>query len=771
MKSSAWRTTGILSLAVICGFTFMFITGASFAKSRALGEDKTPFSISSAKNLLTKPIGQRFYQSAVVPLDLKGVNSLSINGEARLNNEEGFIRITAVDESGNEYLVFDGNMIAPGDVYTIKNHAEETIGMGNVNITSLSVEIKEGHVLITSLSVEMSDPSKTNDRAQAKASAKELRLQQADVKSQKINQRNNTEGRKWVAGKNRLSLLTYEQKKKVFLRPDGKPFDKLPDLKGLDYYNGGSFESTGILIDTAKVNEILGEAPQATKPAIGPRYFHPFVKEGVVQAEYTPAKGQVLVGDIPSYLYYHGCSPTCAGMMLAYWAAYGYPDLFPAGDYSETIASAEHFNDYSLPIDSYDGGILKDRSETGKAHDDNCIADFLKTSFSSLKLPYGFTYNTNMAEGLLAYAKDKGYEKANAATIEWKDSPIQDNIKTEIDAGRPVLLDVDTDGDGSIDHSVVCIGYSGSKYACFNGWDYNIHWFDFARCAKGQSWGIGDATFFNPNGPVSAQSTPNLQKASAGTDPIGINDFTVTSECGGVVKWTVKATTNSDIDIFDCQKPLGEEPGTRPYDYIPGASNPWHLVDTHPGPSVLTALTRTGTTTFSDSQIGKNYIFIAATKYYSNINTPLIYEPCYSSSCTVKIYPPPPVAPTVSVKHITIKSRDACTGAIKYTRMWELKIIVNEKIWNDDPSLCERYILYPVSVVNSGVLIGSGIYPHVRTIQEPAGTELRYRFEVPEGQSWPGSKYAMITKRVASPDIYTPASLTTETVDLTVPAP
>jgi len=119
-----------------------------------------------------------------------------------------------------------------------------------------------------------------------------------------------------------------------------------------------------------------------------------------------PNKAQVVIPDVPIYIWQHGAAPTAIGMILGYYDA-DLPDLVQgdastqtkfvndmiAGD-SEDLGCgnpfSDHFHDYACPLDS-PGGILMDKSQTGGAHEHNCLADFSSTSFSSQGCAYGET--------------------------------------------------------------------------------------------------------------------------------------------------------------------------------------------------------------------------------------------------------------------------------------------------------------------------------------------------------------------------------------------
>ncbi len=218
----------------------------------------------------------------------------------------------------------------------------------------------------------------------------------------------------------------------------------------------------------------------------------------------TNASGRSLVlTDVAGYNWQRGCVPTAAGMVCGYHDGRGYDNFFPGSADTLTdavkkgIASNQHFWDYSEPIDSK-GAIQPDKSETDPTgcHEDNSIADFMLTSRSSENLWYGGTWIKDLDDGMEAYATWCGYE-SNAWNENWGQF-VFDDLVNEIDNNRPMVLHVDSNADGETDHAVCAIGYNDvtNQYACYNTHNANIHWYDFAAVAEGQSYGVKGGTFF-----------------------------------------------------------------------------------------------------------------------------------------------------------------------------------------------------------------------------------------------------------------------------------
>ncbi len=118
--------------------------------------------------------------------------------------------------------------------------------------------------------------------------------------------------------------------------------------------------------------------------------------------------------------------------------------------------------------------------------------------------------------------------------------------KAEIDAGRPVVLLVDTDGDGGTDHFVTGIGYSENpnQYAIHDTWDNGVHWFAWRGLATGNRWGIYGVHFFIPR--VGFSGTPRV-----GDVPVTVQ-FTGTS----VVPVDSWGWTFGDGDSSSVQSPV-----------------------------------------------------------------------------------------------------------------------------------------------------------------------------------------------------------------------
>jgi hypothetical protein len=168
----------------------------------------------------------------------------------------------------------------------------------------------------------------------------------------------------------------------------------------------------------------------------------------------------VLVSGVPEYMNSYGCAPTAAASVLSY---------------------------YNLSVDI--GQLAQAMGTVG-----------------------GTTNVMNIAPGIVNYTQQLGYT-FEAATLDFREFSWL-NYTNAIDAGRPVMMSVDSNADWNVDHEVVAIGYedrgvSGLWYGFYTGWEdtERTQWELFSWSVFNSScWGIGFATFIDP--PVVAAPVP-----------------------------------------------------------------------------------------------------------------------------------------------------------------------------------------------------------------------------------------------------------------------
>ena len=88
----------------------------------------------------------------------------------------------------------------------------------------------------------------------------------------------------------------------------------------------------------------------------------------------------------------------------------------------------------------------------------------------------------------------------NTATWDIVDTSFITFIALEIDAGDPLVLTVDSNGDGVDDHWMVCAGYDDvtNQWAGYNTWDNTLHWYDVESAfIAGNTMGVAYARTFD----------------------------------------------------------------------------------------------------------------------------------------------------------------------------------------------------------------------------------------------------------------------------------
>lgn len=223
----------------------------------------------------------------------------------------------------------------------------------------------------------------------------------------------------------------------------------------------------------------------------------------------------ILLSDVPAYNWYHGCGPTAVGMILGYWDLHGYRNLFQASGLDLYLTSSVQ-DEISSPAHNAKYDPTPDNPNLSKPPMTS-VADFLYTSVDPGS--YGGTSLSNARIGLVNYAAYKGYtftaRTDTVFAIYWN------NLVKEINAGRPLLLMVDSNADGNPDHFVPAFGYDdrgaeGKWYACYTTWseDETPAWYPFKRSSPGNSFGVSYLTAAVPE-PIPEPLTVALLGAGA----------------------------------------------------------------------------------------------------------------------------------------------------------------------------------------------------------------------------------------------------------------
>ena len=297
-----------------------------------------------------------------------------------------------------------------------------------------------------------------------------------------------------------------------------------------------------------------------------------------------PGDGQNLVSGVPAYLWRHGCGPTAVGMVVGYYDTHTYGDLVPGSAASQTsdvnqaiasqgsAADPQHYEDYSQPIDSYPS-LLLDLSEPppGDEHASNCIADFMKTSWSSEGNYYGWSWSNDIGPGFTEYVGLANPDYAPASATYYMGSSLTFAlVQAQIDSGKPMVFLVDSNGDGSTDHFVTIIGYrdiSGyPEYACWDTWSATqVRWQRFRAMSSSYSWGVWGGFCFGLSRSVTVNSPNGGEVLTAGASyqiawsprSIGIDHFRLLLSGNGGQSYndTIAPSVPSTDTTFDWLAP------------------------------------------------------------------------------------------------------------------------------------------------------------------------------------------------------------------------
>ena len=215
-----------------------------------------------------------------------------------------------------------------------------------------------------------------------------------------------------------------------------------------------------------------------------------------------------LLDYVPSYRWYHGCSPTASTNIIGYWDLHGYDDLFYASGWDEVRKTSNVKDEISSPNHNAKYDSNPDNSNLPEPSDTS-IADFMGTSQGNLG--FGGTWISKIDNGIEDYTAYKGYSFDTGYILNsWEE------YINEIDLGNPVLLNVDSSGNGRVDHSITGIGYedrgaAGLWYASYNTWHESerTDWYEFRPTSNEYIFGLSSLVYVHPpsTAPVPEPST------------------------------------------------------------------------------------------------------------------------------------------------------------------------------------------------------------------------------------------------------------------------
>jgi hypothetical protein len=226
------------------------------------------------------------------------------------------------------------------------------------------------------------------------------------------------------------------------------------------------------------------------------------------------ANSEVVISTVPAYAWRHGCGPTAVGMVVGYYDGLAFPDLVSGdagtqtdavdqmiasgGDFGDpnTPGSEKHYEDYAMPEDYYPNMMEDAVITAGRTpHADDSLADYMHTSKSSYNNYYGWSWSNHIGPAFESYVQQQNPAYQTAVRSYYMGSSLTwEVLQNEIDAGRPMIFLVDTNGDGSTDHFVTVVGYRDSPARQYASWDTwgttNVRWENFELISSGVYWGV-----------------------------------------------------------------------------------------------------------------------------------------------------------------------------------------------------------------------------------------------------------------------------------------
>ena len=171
-----------------------------------------------------------------------------------------------------------------------------------------------------------------------------------------------------------------------------------------------------------------------------------------------------------------GCVATAMAQVMNYWH---YPTSSPAisryycwdiGGYVNALPATTF--DYSLMLDSYchwdwDNSVLVQDTYTDAQAQE--VAKLSRYCGQAVEMGYSPEGSGAYTFYQLSAMKDFGYSNATSLSKSYNSSNWDNTLKTEIDAGRPILYSASDPSAGG--HAFICDGYNSDGYFHFNlGW-------------------------------------------------------------------------------------------------------------------------------------------------------------------------------------------------------------------------------------------------------------------------------------------------------------
>lgn len=182
-------------------------------------------------------------KDTIISIDInEPIYGLSISGSSVIPNRNSHVRVILKSKDGKEYLVYESNSLlssSPSNI--LSNVGIETLSLDGVIPESLSLLVAESKITLSKLHyTTMALNQKT--RSTIASGNNSIRTLQAEAIVKQINENLRKENKMWRAGVTDMALMSYEEKKSFF-------GDTIPYLRGFEYYKGGVFDLSDILME------------------------------------------------------------------------------------------------------------------------------------------------------------------------------------------------------------------------------------------------------------------------------------------------------------------------------------------------------------------------------------------------------------------------------------------------------------------------------------------------------------------------------------------
>jgi hypothetical protein len=177
---------------------------------------------------------------------------------------------------------------------------------------------------------------------------------------------------------------------------------------------------------------------------------------------------------MPCNLWYAGCAPTAASMVLGYWDNYGLMGGGISGKYQKWGKLQQYYMDYpaAQQKQAASGGFFWGGDTDGIP---SLIYDL---AYSMNTDTEGATQYANIKPGIMSVANSRGYDGEWSRSYTSYTSSLWSRVMEEINAGRPIVWSASSTESG---HSIACWGYTDSKYVIvYNTWDEMRHDYYYA---------------------------------------------------------------------------------------------------------------------------------------------------------------------------------------------------------------------------------------------------------------------------------------------------